>query len=181
MWQVLPFWVSIPSYKLTGWKIAVLCTFFTFRLVGWLGGRLVWQDKIVCIRWVLPFRDSIPSFNQIGWKMPNLCMFFTFWLVGWLGRLGWSDHKNRIGCKAPYPNTTSHQIWTKSVKAYKSYPFFKICYDNDNDNAECLKWSEIGSSFSMTKPDDKNSNYFVFFFRRVENIPRKVEQKAETT
>ena len=48
-------------------------------------------------------------------------------------------------------------------------------------SAECLKWSEIGSSFSMTKHDDMNSNYIVFFFRRVENIPRKVEQKAETT
>ena len=39
--------------------------------------------------------------------MLKLCTFFTFKLVGWLGRLGWSDRKNRIGCKAPYPSTTS--------------------------------------------------------------------------
>ena len=64
--------------------------------------------------------------------MPKLCMFFR--LVGWLGRLGWSDRKNRIGCKAPYPSTTSHQISTKSIKALKSYPFFKIPNDDDNND-----------------------------------------------
>ena len=64
--------------------------------------------------------------------MPELYTFFTFRLVGWLE---WSDHKNRIGCKAPYPSATSHQISTKSVKGQKSYPFLKIRYDdNDDDN-----------------------------------------------
>ena len=63
--------------------------------------------------------------------MPKLCTFFTFRLVGWLGRLGWLDHKNRIGCKAPYPSATSHQISTKSVKGQKSYPYFKMVHDDD--------------------------------------------------
>ena len=66
--------------------------------------------------------------------MSKLCKFFTFRPVGWLGRLGWSDHKNRIGCKAPYPSTTSHQISTKSVKGQKSYPFFKKEDDDDDNN-----------------------------------------------
>ena len=103
-----------------------LGTFFTFRPVGWLGGKLVWpvsklkslQFKYIC--WVLPFRDYIPNFNQIGRKMPKLCTLFTFRLVGWLGRLGGSDHNIRIGCKAAYPNKTSLKIWSKSVKAFNN-------------------------------------------------------------
>ena len=77
-------------------------------------GGMIRTEKLAKRRW---FENSRVFLNQIGWKMPKLCTFFTFRLVGWLGRLGWSDHKNRIGCKAPYPSTTSHQISTKSVKA----------------------------------------------------------------
>ena len=93
---VLPFRDYIPSFNQIGWKMQKLCTFLTFRLVGWSGGRPVWpvsmlkslQFKYIC--WVLPFRDYIPSFNQISWKMPKLCTFFTFRLVAWLGgRLVW--------------------------------------------------------------------------------------------
>ena len=120
---VLPFRDYIPSFNQICWKIPKLCMFFTFRLVGWLVGRPVsmlksLQFKYIC--WVLPFRDYLPNFNQIGWKMLKLCTFFTFRLVGWLGRLGGSDHNIRIGCKAAYPSTTSLQIWSKSVKAFKS-------------------------------------------------------------
>ena len=95
---VLPFRDYIPSFNQISWKMPKLCTFFTFRLVGWLGGRPVWPvGMLKCIWitytcWVIPFRDSIPNFNQIGWKMPKLCTFFTFRLVGWLGgRLVWQD------------------------------------------------------------------------------------------
>ena len=120
---VLQFRDYIPSFNQIGWKMPKLCMFFTFRLVGLLGGRLVSILKSLQIKyiwWVLPFKDYIPSFTQIGWKMPKLCMFFTFRLVGWLGRLGWSDHDIRIRCKAAYPSTTSLQIWSKLVKAFKS-------------------------------------------------------------
>ena len=92
----------------------------------------------VCL--VFPFRDSIPNFNQIGWKMPKLCTFFTFRPVGWLGRLGWSDHKNCIECKAPYPSTTSHQIWTKSVEVWKKLSIFQNDHDNDNDDDTHPPW-----------------------------------------
>ena len=88
---VLLFRDFIPSFDQIDWKMLKFCTFFTFRLVGWLGGRPVWSVsmlkslwiKFIC--WVLPFRDYIPSFNRISWKMPKLCMFFTLRLVGLLG------------------------------------------------------------------------------------------------
>ena len=88
---VLPFRDYIPSFNQIDWKMPKLCSFFTFRLVGWLDGRPVWlvstlkSLQMKCIRRVPPFRDYIPSFNQIGWKMPKLCKFFTFRPVGWLG------------------------------------------------------------------------------------------------
>ena len=93
---VLPFKHYIPSFNQISWKMPKLCTFFTFRLVAWLGGRLVWPVSMLkpswfkYFYWVLLFRDCIPSFIQIGWKMSKLCRFFTLRLVGWLGsRLVW--------------------------------------------------------------------------------------------
>ena len=125
-----PFRDFIPSFNQIGWKMPKLCTFFTYRLISWFGGRPIWPVsmlKSLWIRyvcWVLPFRDYISSFNQIGWKMPKLCTFFTVRLVGWLDRLEWSDHNKCIGCKAAYPSTISLQIWSKSVKAFKSLKIF---------------------------------------------------------
>ena len=122
-----PFRDSITNFNHIRWKMPKICMFFTFGLVGWLGGRPVWlvsmlkslQFKYIC--WVLPFRDYIPSFNQISWKMPKLCTFFTFWLVGWLA--GLSD-------------CIGYWYWVYNILVYWVFPihvtnfvFFSIQYN----------------------------------------------------
>ena len=85
--------------------------------------------------------------------MPKLCTFFTFRPVGWLGQLGWLDHKNRIGYEVPYSCSTSRQISTKSVKAWKSYPIFKICNNNDNDTHQPWIIFRVGMIFCRGQKD----------------------------
>ena len=48
-------------------------------------------------------------------------------------------------------------------------------------SANCLKRSEIGSSFHMTISDNIKSNWFVFFFRRAKNMQTEVEQTPNPT
>ena len=62
---VLPFRNPIPSFNQIDWKISKLCKFFTFKPVGWLGGRPVWPVGMLKFIWitylcgVIPFKDSI--------------------------------------------------------------------------------------------------------------------------
>ena len=121
-----------------------LCTFFTFRLVGWLG-QLGWSDHktqigpkapLACLNvyksyiYVEFFHLETPY--QVSTKLVKDCQSYPNFsmLAGWVvGRFGW------LACSNLYKSftyvesfhlETPHQVLTKSVENCQSYPIFLI-------------------------------------------------------
>ena len=123
-------------------KVIEVWNFFyksAFWLVG-LDGKIMdlhqqnfsgqyWGVKLTCI----------PNFSKIGQFLQKLSHFIEFRLVGWLGWLGPSDFKKISRWKADGHNISAYKKSSWYLKAFKSYPIFKVRDDNnDNDDADII-------------------------------------------
>ena len=123
-------------------KVIEVWNFFyksAFWLVG-LDGKIMdlhqqnfsgqyWGVKLTCI----------PNFSEIGQFLQKLSHFIEFRLVGWLGWLGPSDFKKISRWKADGHNISAYKKSSWYLKAFKSYPIFKVRDNNDdNDDADII-------------------------------------------
>ena len=120
-------------------KVIEVWNFFyksAFWLVG-LDGKIMdlhqqnfsgqyWGVKLTCI----------PNFSEIGQFLQKLSHFIEFRLVGWLGWLGPSDFKKISRWKADGHNISAYKKSSWYLKAFKSYPIFKV--GDDNDDADTI-------------------------------------------
>ena len=118
-------------------KVIEVWNFFyksAFWLVG-LDGKIMdlhqqnfsgqyWGVKLTCI----------PNFSEIGQFLQKLSHFIEFRLVGWLGWLGPSDFKKISRWKADGHNISAYKKSSWYLKAFKSYPIFKVGDNDHNDD-----------------------------------------------
>ena len=120
-------------------KVIEVWNFFyksAFWLVG-LDGKIMdlhqqnfsgqyWGVKLTCI----------PNFSEIGQFLQKLSHFIEFRLVGWLGWLGPSDFQKISRWKADGHNISAYKKSSWDLKAFKSYPIFKVGDDDNDDDSD---------------------------------------------
>ena len=116
----------------------------------------------------------IPNFSQIGQFLQKLSHFIEFWLVGWLGWFAPFDFKKISRCKASWHDKYVYQKSSWYLKAFKSYPIFKMD-QHDNDDADTTGgWIIVRSEFlipSRTKINftrsisQYNNNFSCIYFK----------------
>ena len=134
-------------------KVIEVWNFFyksAFWLVG-LDGKIMdlhqqnfsgqyWGVKLTCI----------PNFSEIGQFLQKLSHFIEFRLVGWLGWLGPSDFQKISRWKADGHNISAYKKSSWYLKAFKSYPIFKVGDDNNDDDADTIGgWIIVCAEFSI--------------------------------
>ena len=146
-------------------KVIEVWNFFyksAFWLVG-LDGKIMdlhqqnfsgqyWGVKLTCI----------PNFSKIGQFLQKLSHFIEFRLVGWLGP---SDFKKISRWKADGHNISAYKKSSWYLKAFKSYPIFKVGDDDDDDADTIWGWIIVCAEFSIPS-QTKNRVFSIFSSKR---------------
>ena len=149
-------------------KVIEVWNFFyksAFWLVG-LDGKIMdlhqqnfsgqyWGVKLTCI----------PNFSEIGQFLQKLSHFIEFRLVGWLGWLGPSDFKKISRWKADGHNISAYKKSSWYLKAFKSYPIFKVRDDNDDNDADIIGgWIIVRSVLTPSRTKSGLGRFLWIFF-----------------
>jgi len=156
-------------------KVIEVWNFFyksAFWLVG-LDGKIMdlhqqnfsgqyWGVKLTCI----------PNFSEIGQFLQKLSHFIEFRLVGWLGWLGPSDFKKISRWKADGHNISAYKKSSWYLKAFKSYPIFKVRDDDDDDDdADIIGgWIIVRSVLTPSRTKTRNFLEITIFFPSNDHI-----------